>query len=83
MSRRQVVQPAASRLEQYFDAVETEEFWAPIQSNNPGPPSLDATANTNKGTYTFFYKNLIYKNIKASNCPKIKNISRTYEGFKS
>ena len=31
--------------------------------------------------YTFFYKNLVYKNIKASNSPKIKNILRTYEGF--
>jgi hypothetical protein len=31
----------------------------------------------------FFYKNLVYKNIKASNGPKIKNILRTYEGFKS
>ena len=34
-------------------------------------------------TLFFFYKNLVYKNIKASNGPKIKNILRTYEGFKS
>ena len=34
--------------------------------------------------YTFFfYKNLVYKNIKASNSLKIKNILRTYKGFKS
>ena len=33
-------------------------------------------------TLFFFYKNLVYKNIKASKCPKIKNILRTYEGFK-
>ena len=32
-------------------------------------------------TFFFLYKNLVYKNIKASNCPKIKNILRTYEGF--
>ena len=31
----------------------------------------------------FFYKNLVYKNVKASNGPKIKNILRTYKGFKS
>ena len=31
----------------------------------------------------FFNKNLVYKNIKASNSLKIKNILRTYEGFKS
>ena len=29
----------------------------------------------------FFFKNLVYKNIKASNGPKIKNILETYEGF--
>ena len=29
----------------------------------------------------FFYKNLVYKNTKASNGFKIKNILRTYEGF--
>ena len=29
----------------------------------------------------FYYKNLVYKNIKASNGPKIKNILRTFEGF--
>ena len=29
----------------------------------------------------FFYKNLVYKNIKASNGPKIKNILRKYKGF--
>ena len=29
----------------------------------------------------FFNKNLVYKNIKASNGPKIKNILNTYEGF--
>ena len=34
-------------------------------------------------TLFIFYKNLVYKNIKASNGPKIKNILRTYEGFKS
>ena len=33
--------------------------------------------------YTFFYKNLVYKDIKASNSPKFKNISRTDECFKS
>ena len=31
----------------------------------------------------FFYKNLVYQNIKASNGLKIKNILRIYEGFKS
>ena len=30
-----------------------------------------------------FYKNLVYKNIKASNGPKIKDSLRTYEYFKS
>ena len=34
-------------------------------------------------TLFFSYKNLVYKNIKASNGPKIKNILRTYKGFKS
>ena len=29
-------------------------------------------------TLFFFYKNLVYKNIKASKGPKIKNILRTY-----
>ena len=33
--------------------------------------------------HSFFYKNLVYKNIKASNGPKIKNILRTCKGFKS
>ena len=28
-----------------------------------------------------FYKSLVYKNIKALKCPKIKNILRTYEAF--
>ena len=40
-------------------------------------------------TLFFFYKNLVYKNIKASKCPKIKNvvvillvaISISFEGF--
>ena len=31
----------------------------------------------------FFYKNLVYKNIKVLNGPKIKNILRTCKGFKS
>ena len=31
----------------------------------------------------FFYKNIVNKNIQASNSPKIKNILRTYKGFKS
>ena len=31
--------------------------------------------------HSFFYKNLVYKNIKASNRPKIKNILSIYEGF--
>ena len=33
--------------------------------------------------YNFFYKNLVYKNIKAWNGPNIRNILRTYEGFRS
>ena len=32
--------------------------------------------------YTFFYNNLVYKDIKASNGRKIKNILQMYEGFK-
>ena len=44
-----------------------------------------------KGTLFFFYKNLVYKNIKASKCSKIKNvvvillvaISISFEGFKN
>ena len=31
----------------------------------------------------FFYKNLVYKNIKALNGPKINNILRAYKDFKS
>ena len=30
----------------------------------------------------FFYKNLVYKNIKASNGPNIKNILSSYQVFK-
>ena len=37
---------------------------------------------TSKSMYTFFYKNLVYKNIKASIGPKIKNILGTYHGLK-
>ena len=45
--------------------------------------SLVTTCGDAETVYTlFFYKNLVYKNIKASNGPKIKNILRTYEGFK-
>ena len=40
------------------------------------------TVGSLASTLFIFYKNLVYKNIKASNCPKIKNILRTYEGFK-
>ena len=37
-----------------------------------------------KTQYTFFfYKNLVHKNIKALDGPKIKNNLRSYEGFKS
>ena len=35
-----------------------------------------------KSITLFFYKNLVYKNIKASKCLKIKNILRTHEAFK-
>ena len=35
------------------------------------------------GYTLFYYKNLVYKNTNASNSPKIKNILRTYKGFKS
>ena len=35
------------------------------------------------GIHSFFYKNLVYKNIKASNSPKIKNTLKTYESSKS
>ena len=46
-------------------------------SKSTGEQSIDLS------TLFFFYKNLVYKNIKASNSPKIKNILGTYEGFKS
>ena len=44
--------------------------------------------NVTTDTLFIFYKNLVYKNIKASKCPKIKNvvislvaISIFFEGF--
>ena len=45
--------------------------------------------NVLKTIFFFFYKNLVYKNVKASKCPKIKNvvvillvaISISFEGF--
>ena len=42
----------------------------------------DLTFGINVDYTLFFYKNLVYKNVKASNSPKIKNILRTYKGFK-
>ena len=46
-----------------------------------GPRLHSVSVSRELMNYTFsFYKNLDYKN---SNGPKIKNILRTYEGFKS
>ena len=34
-----------------------------------------------RDTPFFFYKNLVYKNIRLQNCPKFKNMLRTCQGF--
>ena len=49
-----------------------------LRGRCPAPPQPKSHT-----TLFIFYKNLVYKNIKALNGPKIKNILRTYEGFKS
>ena len=55
----------------------------PLKLWSPEIRSINLPISVDQPLHFFFYKNPVYKNIKASNGPKIKNILRTYEGFNS
>ena len=53
-----------------------------IEEDKEAPPHQKDFAEDEE-VHFFFLKNLVYKNIEASNSPKIKNILSSYKGFKS
>ena len=68
-----------------IDLVKIACFTAPIKEmiDQMDENNLKSLKKKRGDLHFFFYKNLVYKNIKASYGPKIKNILRIYKGFKS